>query len=213
MKILYNNDMRARGMICKIVLLCCFVFSMSSWNGCCVSQVAPTEISDEQYQTQDSTINNEQSSQARELSVPDSTKDNNQHDWFFYFFNIIITTSLTLLVSYLNAKFELIKLSKEPQIDRLKTIVLAGIEYERKIYCDLKAVEEDLSCGNMEQALLSVTRVSNFLVDNKLDIKDSLYSLANDFIAYVTYVAQGKQSRNQQIESEFFINYVKEYRK
>lgn len=188
------------------------VLAFLSWSGICYA-ASLQESSVQQVENNDSLNAVKQSSQDCKYDSQEEIESSKGHDWFFYITNIIITSLLTLFINYLNMRFELIKLNKEPEIDRLKTIVLAGIENERKIYCDLKSVQEYLSCGKKSKALIEATKVSNFIVDNKLDIKGTLFSMANDFIAYVTNVAQGKQSRDQQLESEFFISYVKEYRK
>jgi hypothetical protein len=66
--------------------------------------------------------------------IKDEREANNQHDWVFYILNILITSSLTLLINYLNSKFEIIKMQNEPSIDRLKTIAIEGIKTEKKIY-------------------------------------------------------------------------------
>lgn len=75
--------MKTREIIYKILLLCCLIFVISSWKGCCYTQVAPKELSVRQCKNQDSTIVSEQSLYERELTIPDSAMDNNQHDWIF----------------------------------------------------------------------------------------------------------------------------------
>ena len=136
-----------------------------------------------------------------------------QHDWLFYFFNIIITSILTLLMNYLNSKFEIIKLQTEPSVDRLKTIAIEGIKTEKKIYTDLKLAQEHLSYGRKQDANEVITSTSNYLEENKMDIKPALYSYATDIISYITLVVQGKETRSEQNESQLFEAYYKEYRK
>jgi predicted RND superfamily exporter protein len=147
------------------------------------------------------------------IVIKDEREANNQHDWVFYILNILITSSLTLLINYLNSKFEIIKMQNEPSIDRLKTIAIEGIKTEKKIYTDLKSAQEHLSYGRKEDALKTASDISNFLEENKMDVKPSLYINATDIISYITSVAQGKNIRSELRESQLFEAYFKEYRK
>jgi hypothetical protein len=146
------------------------------------------------------------------IVLKDERETNNQHDWTFYILNIIITSALTLLINYLNSKFEIIKMQNEPSIDRLKTIAIEGIKTEKRIYTDLKSAQEHLSFGRKEDALKVATDTSNFLEENKMDVKPSLYTYATDIISYITLVAQGKDMRSELTERKLFETYFKEYR-
>ena len=147
------------------------------------------------------------------IVLKDDREANNQHDWVFYILNILITSSLTLLINYLNSKFEIVKMQNEPSIDRLKTIAIEGIKTEKKIYTDLKAAQEHLSYERKNEALKSASDVSNFLEENKMDVKPSLYTYAIDIISYITSVAQGRVVRSELKERHLFEAYFKEYRK
>ncbi len=167
-----------------------------------------------QMQNKDSIgIKTDIKSDTQVIIFKDEREANNQHDWVFYILNIIITSSLTLLINYLNSKFEIIKMQKEPSIDRLKTIAIEGIKTEKRIYTDLKSAQEHLSYGRKDDALKSASDISNFLEENKMDVKPSLYIYATDIISYITSVAQGKDIRSELRESQLFEAYFKEYRK
>lgn len=149
---------------------------------------------------------------AQIVVLKNERETNNRHDWAFYILNILITSALTLLINYLNSKFEIIKMQNEPSIDRLKTIAIEGIKTEKRIYTDLKSAQEHLSFGRKEEALKVASDTSNFLEDNKMDVKPSLYTYATDIISYITLVAQGKDIRSELTERKLFEAYFKEYR-
>ena len=172
-----------------------------------------TVISCKQIQDQDSINNLLDKAGTQIIVIKEEREANNQHDWVFYIMNIIITSLLTLLINYLNSRFEIIKMQKEPSINRLKTISIEGIKTEKKIYTDLKSAQEHLSYNRKEEALSMVNNVSNYLEENKMDIKTSLYTYATDIISYITSVVMGKETRSEQRERELFDIYYKDYRK
>lgn len=169
-------------------------------------------ICNAQSQNVDSLIENtKQSTQI--IVLKDEREANNQHDWTFYILNIIITSLLTLLINYLNSKFEIIKMQKEPSIDRLKTISIEGIKTEKKIYTDLRTAQEHLSFQRNDDALALVRTVSNYMEENKMDIKPILYTDATDIISYITSIVLRTEIRNEQRERELFDAYYKDYRR
>ena len=150
---------------------------------------------------------NDNRNSAQVIVLKEEREASNQHDWVFYILNIIITSSLTLLINYLNSKFEIIKMQKEPSIDRLKTIAIEGIKTEKKIYTDLKMAQEYLSFQRYEDALTLVKDTSNYLEENIMDVKPSLYTAATDIISYITSVVMKKDVRSEQHERELFETY------
>ena len=142
----------------------------------------------------------------------DNNQQHTQHDYWFYFINIIITSLCTMLINWITSKFDLKKQDKEPNIDRLKTIAIEGIKVEKRIYNDLKTAQEHLSYGRHKDALEQATYVSNYLEDNKLDVQDILYTDAVSIISYITEVSQKRKTRNEQHESQLFTTYYKHYR-
>ncbi|MBO5552866.1 MAG: hypothetical protein J5937_01535 [Paludibacteraceae bacterium] len=171
-------------------------------------------ICNAQSQNVDSLITIQDIKQSAQIIVlKDEREANNQHDWTFYILNIIITSLLTLLINYLNSKFEIIKMQKEPSIDRLKTISIEGIKTEKKIYTDLRTAQEHLSFQRNDDALNLVKTVSNYMEENKMDIKPILYTDATDIISYITSIVLGTEMRNEQRERELFDTYYKDYRR
>lgn len=142
----------------------------------------------------------------------DSSQQNKQHDYLFYFINIIITSSCTMFINWIKSKFDMKKQDNEPNIDRLKTIAIEGIKVEKRIYNDLKTAQEHLSYGRNKDALEQATYVSNYLEDNKLDVQEILYTDAISIISYITEVSQRRKTRNEQHESQLFTTYYKHYR-
>ena len=171
-------------------------------------------ICNAQSQNVDSVITIQDIKQSAQIIVlKDEREANNQHDWIFYILNIIITSLLTLLINYLNSKFEIIKMQKEPSIDRLKTISIEGIKTEKKIYTDLRTAQEHLSFQRNDDALNLVKTVSNYMEENKMDIKPILYTDETDIISYITSIVLGAKMRNEQRERELFDTYYKDYRR
>ena len=142
----------------------------------------------------------------------DSSQQNKQHDYLFYFINIIITSSCTMFINWIKSKYDMKKQDNEPNIDRLKTIAIEGIKVEKRIYNDLKTAQEHLSYGRNKDALEQATYVSNYLEDNKLDVREILYTDAISIISYITEVSQRRKTRNEQHESQLFTTYYKHYR-
>lgn len=171
-------------------------------------------ICNAQLQNIDSLIAIQDTQQGVQIIVlKDEREANNQHDWTFYILNIIITSLLTLLINYLNSKFEIIKMQKEPSIDRLKTISIEGIKTEKKIYTDLRTAQEHLSFQRNDDALDLVKTISNYMEENKMDIKPILYTDATDIISYITSIVLKTEIRNEQKERELFDAYYKDYRR
>ena len=104
-------------------------------------------------------------------------------------------------------------MQKEPSIDRLKTISIEGIKTEKKIYTDLRTAQEHLSFQRNDDALNLVKTVSNYMEENKMDIKPILYTDATDIISYITSIVLGAEMRNEQRERELFDTYYKDYRR
>ncbi len=167
-----------------------------------------------QSQNVDSLIETQDTKPSAQIIVlKDERETSNQHDWTFYILNIIITSLLTLLINYLNSKFEIIKMQKEPSIDRLKIILTEGIKIEKKIYSDLRTAQEHLSFQRDDDALAIVKIVSNYMEENKMDMKPTLYTDATDIISYITSVVLKSEIRSEQRERELFDVYYKDYRK
>lgn len=134
-----------------------------------------------------------------------------EHDWWFYIINVIVTTSLTCFLNWLNSQIKVKELKIGAHVDRHKAILIAGLEIEKTIYSKMIDIKQDISCGNTDKVAEKVEILSNYTVENRINIRDSLYTIINDFTTYATGYANG-DGRDQQKEQNFITKYINDYR-